>query len=713
MKKAFNLLMTLAAAAFVFIACSKETNSSVAENYDNQLVQVTITAGNPVVSQTSKTEMVGSQPYWSVGDAIGVSNCTNDTKANVKFTTDIAAASTTASFSATIADSLLSTTLYAYYPWTNNGMGVKANTGCVKVDLPPIQSPTATSFDGNADIMVSKSFTVDANSATVSNLQFARLCAIVKIVIIDQESTMSSTQHPTSVSMTAASDLAGRLYLDIANQELKDIYYNNSVTVTANYTNETKYAIDGTNATYLIVYPQTLAEGSTLTIAASTEDYTLSKDISVPAGGIELQAGKVTTLNVKFAAANITSGAGAALPFTDDFSWQTASANALSSVDPKYSAFSTAYADKGAGTVRIGTGSATGYLTTEELDLSAAFHVIVSAYAYNAGDGSKIKVVIDGETTQTASDAMTSTTTPSDYIFNFSAATKKSKVTITTDKKRAVLTDIQIISGTYVFPPVINVTTDNPMAVENTAGSHTIQYTIDNPTTATLTATTTADWISNINYATSGQVTFDVAAQGSGAAARSGVITLSYTGAPDVQVTVNQAAGAGGSTTKTFTIASADVVTNSSYAGYNTTVDTRDWVITFGGNNKSVGTNSGNRSKCVLTNYSKYAVSPVTTSSIAAAFASKTSISKVSKISYTFNGGSNQTNTNVYLLYSSNNTTFSQVTLTKGTQGASISSGTEFEFAECSGYFAVLFEATNSSGAWRIDDVNLTFTYTE
>ena len=88
-------------------------------------------------------------------------------------------------------------------------------------------------------------------------------------------------------------------------------------------------------------------------------------------------------------------------------------------------------------------------------------------------------------------------------------------------------------------------------------------------------------------------------------------------------------------------------------------------------------------------------------------------IANVSKISYTFNGGSNQTYTNVYLLYSSNNTTFSQISLTSGTQGATISSGTEFEFAQCSGYFAVLFVATNSSGNWRIDDVQLTFTYTE
>ena len=161
--------------------------------------------------------------------------------------------------------------------------------------------------------------------------------------------------------------------------------------------------------------------------------------------------------------------------------------------------------------------------------------------------------------------------------------------------------------------------------------------------------------------------------------------------------------------TELFSIAAGDVVSGSSYKAHTATVSTRGWVITFGGNNSSVGTNSGNRSNCKLSSYSKYAVSPVTTSSTASAFACTSSISNVSKISYTFSGGSNQTSTKVYLLYSSNNTTFSQIELTSGTQGATISSGTAYEFAKCTGYFALLFESTNSSGNWRIDGVNIKF----
>ena len=149
------------------------------------------------------------------------------------------------------------------------------------------------------------------------------------------------------------------------------------------------------------------------------------------------------------------------------------------------------------------------------------------------------------------------------------------------------------------------------------------------------------------------------------------------------------------------------VVNNSGYKDYSNS----DAIITFGGNQKSVGTNSSNRSKCTLANYSKYAVSPVTTSNTASAFATLKSHNSIGKISYTYNGGSNQTSTSVYVIYSADGNTFSQLTLTNGTQGGDIATSKTFEFAPVSGYFALLFKATNTSDNWRID--NVTFTLTE
>ena len=86
--------------------------------------------------------------------------------------------------------------------------------------------------------------------------------------------------------------------------------------------------------------------------------------------------------------------------------------------------------------------------------------------------------------------------------------------------------------------PVINVTNSSiELAYNATSGE--IGYTISNPVDGqNLNATTTADWISNINVG-SESVTFTTTAN-EGDADRSATITLSYTGATDKEITVTQ-----------------------------------------------------------------------------------------------------------------------------------------------------------------------------
>ena len=99
MKSTIKHILFTAAISTLAVSCAKEIASPI-ENVDEQLVEVTIIAGNPEVSPATKTEMVGSQPYWSVNDAIGVSN---GTTTNYKFSTDITAKATSASFTGSTA----------------------------------------------------------------------------------------------------------------------------------------------------------------------------------------------------------------------------------------------------------------------------------------------------------------------------------------------------------------------------------------------------------------------------------------------------------------------------------------------------------------------------------------------------------------------------------------------------------------------------------
>lgn len=265
--------------------------------------------------------------------------------------------------------------------------------------------------------------------------------------------------------------------------------------------------------------------------------------------------------------------------------------------------------------------------------------------------------------------------------------------------------------------PKIKITSALEQTIGAEGGELTFNYELKNLEGKTLTATPSVGYLTA--SVSSNVVTVTVQANET-TEERTATITFACEGAESKIVTVKQAAAEQGGgdevVVKTFTVKSDDVVNNSAYQKYTATIDNRGWLITCGGNQKSVGVNSKNRSKCTLSSYNKYAVSPVTTSAVASAFASTTSISNVTKISYgAITSGKYQTSTKVYVLYSADGNTFSQISLTSGSQGEKInaSSGGSFEFAQCTGYFVVLFESTTTSGDWRLDDVNITFTYND
>lgn len=95
--------------------------------------------------------------------------------------------------------------------------------------------------------------------------------------------------------------------------------------------------------------------------------------------------------------------------------------------------------------------------------------------------------------------------------------------------------------------PIISITSANPLVVGKEGGSQTAAFSIANPVSGvSLTASTADSWISNVTVSGT-SITFDVAAQASGANSRTGKITLSYTGASSVDLNVSQEAGEGGS----------------------------------------------------------------------------------------------------------------------------------------------------------------------
>ena len=303
MKEFIKSLMFAAVSAMTFYACSKAYDEIECDIASTDLIKLTISTDKPEMYDETRTmvDTDGKTPMWCPEDAIGVSVFANGSYTNHEFTndnTDAPSVKTTFSGSVAVGDMI-----YTYYPYSANGVDAQ---GRALVEIPSVQYPTPTSFDGAADILVGKPVVMTPATTTVEGLQFKRVGGFLKIVLNDTTAeSLITGEKVESLSVTAENNLAGSAYLDIVNGELGNIYANGTTKVTTEYNSYTEYCIGDETAAYLGVYPQILAEGSTITISAKTTSYNIEREIELPYD-IEIKEGQITTLNIKISAENIS-----------------------------------------------------------------------------------------------------------------------------------------------------------------------------------------------------------------------------------------------------------------------------------------------------------------------------------------------------------------------------------------------------------------------
>ena len=179
MKKTYNFLMSVAVAAMAFIGCTN-TEISIDNNpapapVDGVYRQLTFAADTE--SDASRTHHTGETVHWSKGDRIRIGYTKGDVWQNAEGRT--AGSGTAKLYASTEQDSdaelsvfrvtqLFKDTeatgelwFYGLYPSEitkrNEPDFSDSETGEINVYIPWIQSPTATSFDPKADLLVSKS----------------------------------------------------------------------------------------------------------------------------------------------------------------------------------------------------------------------------------------------------------------------------------------------------------------------------------------------------------------------------------------------------------------------------------------------------------------------------------------------------------------------------------------------------------------------------
>lgn len=361
MKKCF---FYCAVAFIAAVACSREPVSpEEPEEIKNGPIPVTLVVGEPG-TRTELTEENGEiHPWWSKGDGISVVSFPGGTSefGVFGFNSGLESAGSIAHFSGSLNET---GTYFAVYPqqketynpyWGEYGYNPEFYDYFTYDDvdfrftLPSIQHPSLTSFDPDADLLISEPFEISDDNVIegqyiVEGVSFTRVNAIVKIVLNPQTEVLkgqtvrrvslgteefssggggmepvSVAAHPTR-AYTYNSDeeddeayhgLGGSVYYECYSDE-QSTSYNGWDSVTAEYTDETYQLGDKDAATYLVTFPCILKNGERydeetesyiyddgLHIRVETDDYVIDRNVVLPSDGIAIQPSRVTTLNIK------------------------------------------------------------------------------------------------------------------------------------------------------------------------------------------------------------------------------------------------------------------------------------------------------------------------------------------------------------------------------------------------------------------------------
>lgn len=496
MKKIF-IPFVIAATTLSFAACQKEVSSPAIED---ELVSLNFTSANP----TTKTvaDAVNKTILWEKGDKISIAytvadkwqnasgDATTNNPAKIYVSNGLAAGGETAVFNISGDFNSTATGIHQFYSVYPSSC-VKSNNNNIKyapsvtMTIPDVQTPAENSFDAAADLMIGKA------TKTYNSLSDARADAIPLLwqrIVSHADITLKGLQGLTenevitTIVLTADAEakLVGDRYVDIQNGD---------ISVPTKITDANILTINGTNLKvnnnnvefWAAIMPSTV---KSLNIVVETNKATYARNIE--SCNIVFKQNARKGLNVDMSSVErVEKSAGLVLPFDEDFN-AVKSTNNWENLEiakfPNFSDFKTVRSYQIDGAIIIGTSSAKGSVSTVDINLSKASHVIIRAKKYSK-DNVAISMTAGGKTYTTAKLGENF----QDYSINLPALSSTEKITITSDTGGRLYIDrIQIIEGNFAELSV------NPeyQSVESSATSTTFSVSSNTK----WTVSTTSDW---------------------------------------------------------------------------------------------------------------------------------------------------------------------------------------------------------------------------
>lgn len=316
MKKSIVITTLLTIAAFAFVACQKEMDSQeqVPDGGLKELhFRVKSNLDQPTRTYITNDGAGNYTPYWRNGDELGafLGTETLSGKSSVDMTlTNGASDGVTGDFEGT-AVAAGNGTFQAFYPVSafekgyadsgDNKRLVGLNIGDKSNDY--IQHPALSSPDPSCDVLISKTcdYMSDGSDVLIDDLFFGRPLSILKVNLVG---TYAATEEVSWLKVTtSAGTLGGRVSVSLNTGAIKEWTVSKNY-VWAEYTSSKPVINHATNnSVYFVVNPTTLANGTTLTVTAETENYSIEKSFTLT-GAMEFPIGGISVLNLTIAESN-------------------------------------------------------------------------------------------------------------------------------------------------------------------------------------------------------------------------------------------------------------------------------------------------------------------------------------------------------------------------------------------------------------------------
>ena len=250
----FAAICTLGAAVALFAGCSKEV---VNGNNEEEVVKVSVLASSP----STKTYVEGEKIYWSPTeeylnvvyrgyDKNGDLMSTRQKQTDKDYSLENGCASFTAGLS-TI-DGSTSYKFGAFYPYA-----YKSTTSTISLTVPQTQTPTLTSFDPKADILVSSGVTVSSSLPDKLSFSMNRMVALVEMTL----DGIGAGEKISTIEITASEKINGAVEFNLfAENTLESLkVYHNYETMTLEMGDR---VATGSDVVWFTTVPTDLSGGS-------------------------------------------------------------------------------------------------------------------------------------------------------------------------------------------------------------------------------------------------------------------------------------------------------------------------------------------------------------------------------------------------------------------------------------------------------------------